>query len=100
MLKSARRTNISIVLLIRGDNMLLKLYIVSIITCNIPLLFYLRRLKKLVFKSHTLIELIISYFILSIPGFIPFFNIVLGYSWIVNTFVISDNEFIEGHIEE
>lgn len=80
--------------------MLFKLYIASIIACNVPLLFYMHRLKKLVFKSYTLIELIISYFVLAIPGLIPFFNVLLGYSWIVNSFIISDNEFIEGHIEK
>lgn len=80
--------------------MLFKLYLASVIACNISLLFYVYRLKKLVYKSHTLLELALSYCILAIPGLVPFVNLFAGLTWFINAFIISDSEFIGEELEE
>lgn len=99
MLGSVRRTNILIVLRLKGDNMLFKLYLASVIACNISLVFHIYRIKKLVCTSCHLSELILSYCILAIPGLIPLVNLFVGLTWFMNAFIISDSEFI-GTINE
>lgn len=80
--------------------MLFKIYLASILACNISLLFYIYRLKKLVYKSHTLLNLFLSYCILAIPGLIPLANLYFGLTWFMNAFIISDSEFINISIED
>lgn len=81
--------------------MLFKFYVASVITCSIPLIFYVSRLRKLIyeFENMDLFSLIIATLTLFIPGLIPIVNIVVGMTWMLNAFFISDNEFIEIHEE-
>lgn len=80
--------------------MLLKVYLASVIACNVSLIFYIYRLKKLVYKSYALLNLFLSYCILAIPGLIPLVNLYIGLKWFMNAFMISDSEFIDVNIEE
>lgn len=80
--------------------MLLNIYMASVIACNVSLIFYIYRIKKLVYKDYTLAELFLSYCILAIPGFVPLVNLFVGLTWFINAFIISDSEFINGFVEE
>lgn len=82
--------------------MIFKLYIASVITCTIPLVFYILRLRKLIyeFKDMNLMELIMSYLWLFVPGLIPIVNVFIGMTWMMNAFFVSDDEFMEIHEEE
>lgn len=82
--------------------MLLKLYIASVITCTIPLIFYMARLRKLIyeFENMNIFSLIIAGSVLFTPGLIPIVNVFIGMTWMMNAFFISDYEFIEIHLED
>ena len=81
--------------------MLLKLYIASIVSCSISLLFYILRLRKhiYVFGNTNLVDLILAYLVWLPGSLIPIVNMYLGLTWIINAFFISEDEFIFNHLE-
>lgn len=82
--------------------MIFKLYIASVITCTIPLIFYMARLRKLIyeFKDMSILSLVAAGLVLFIPGFIPIVNVFIGMTWMMNAFFVSNDEFMEIHEEE
>lgn len=82
--------------------MIFKLYMASIITCTIPLIFYMARLRKLIyeFENMSIFSIIVAGLVLFLPGLIPIVNIFIGMTWSMNAFFISNDEFMEIHLED
>ena len=78
---------------------LLKLHIAGVITGFITTLLVLIRMRRLIteYKILSGYKLIKYYSILNLLSLVPILNLVWGLACIINSFIITDEEFIEDY---